>query len=347
MNLWWRRPGRLTRWTVCAVFAALYGCAGDGLPLTASTGQFDDIQRNIFDQHCLSAGCHNAQSLAGNMNLSAGASYDQLVNVQPDNAVARSAGLLRVQPFNPGNSFLLTKLTGPGLGEGSRMPMGMDPLSQSDIAMIQAWIADGAPRGSTAGPTVSPSPGPPGTATASNTPTVVATDTPELQPTATATDTSLPATPTATETGTPPTATATAAGSVSSTATPTPTPTESAVPTPTATTALSAFQEIQTTIFNPTCTGAFCHDVQGMSGGLVLVEGQSYDHLVGVPPQNEAALAAGLLRVDPGNPDNSFLLVKLMNPSLLMGSRMPLGKPPLSAEQLELIRGWIADGAPQ
>src|SRR2546429_6309599 len=33
--------------------------------------------------------------------------------------------------------------------------------------------------------------------------------------------------------------------------------------------------------------------------------------LVGVPPSNGAALAAGLLRVAPGDPDRSFLLWKL------------------------------------
>ena len=341
MNLAWCRRARLTRSMICAVLAALYGCAGDGLPPAASTGQFDEIQRTIFDPHCLSAGCHNPQSLAGNMNLSAGASYDQLVNVQPDNPVARSMGLLRVQPFNPGNSFILVKLSGPGLGEGSRMPMGMDPLSQSDIAMIQAWITAGAPRGSTVGPTTSPTPDPT-TATPTEAPTPVATDTPIPPPTST--DTSTPATPSVTETGTPPTATASVAGSV--TATPSATIAPTTTPTATAATS-SAFQEIQTTIFNPTCTGAFCHDVLGMSAGLVLVEGQSYDHLVGVPPQNEAALQAGLLRVDPGNPDNSFLIVKLTNPSLLEGSRMPLGKQPLSADQIQLIRQWISDGAPQ
>jgi hypothetical protein len=118
----------------------------------------------------------------------------------------------------------------------------------------------------------------------------------------------------------------------------------SATPSPTATS--GAFQEIQTTIFNTTCTGAFCHDVQGMSGGLVLVEGQSYANLVGVEPQNAAALQAGLLRVDPGNPDNSFLVVKVEGPPIAMGSRMPLGETPLTADQIQLIRDWIAAGAP-
>ena len=86
-----RRIARLTRWTAPAVLAVLYGCAGDGRPGSTSNGQFDEIQRNIFDQHCLSAGCHNAQSVAGNLNLTTGVSYDQLVNV----------GELKPHPKNP------------------------------------------------------------------------------------------------------------------------------------------------------------------------------------------------------------------------------------------------------
>src|SRR4029450_535747 len=85
--------------------AALFGCAGDG-PLTSESRRpFAHIQTNLFNQHCLSAGCHNAQALAGGLNLTNGASYASLVNVVPQNPVAASAGLLRVQPFAPENSL--------------------------------------------------------------------------------------------------------------------------------------------------------------------------------------------------------------------------------------------------
>jgi hypothetical protein len=99
-------------------------------------------------------------------------------------------------------------------------------------------------------------------------------------------------------------------------------------------------------IFDNTCTSAFCHDSQGMSGGLVLEAGQSHANLVGVEPTNPAAFEAGLLRVDPDDPDNSFLLIKLEGPSPEEGSQMPLGLPPLSASEIQLIRDWIAAGAP-
>jgi len=322
------RIAQLTRWTVLTAFAALYGCAGAGPAPEEFSGEFDQMQVTIFNQNCLGGGCHNAQSQAGGLNLSAGASYNALVNVVPTNPVAAGMGLLRVQPSNPDNSFLLIKLTGPAAGEGSRMPQGMNPLPQSDIDEIRQWILNGAP--------------PPGTLV----PTAPATATPTESAVATATaiDTVTPTpvntgTPTVTVTGTAPaTSTPSATGTVTETPSPSPTPSETSTP--------SMFQQIQTTIFNPTCTTSFCHDVQGMSGGLVLVEGVSYGNLVGVPPSNAPARAAGFLRVDPGNTENSFLLLKVTGPmNPVYGLRMPSGMPPLSADQIELISNWIASGA--
>lgn len=139
----------MRRRTALAVLPAallLYGCAGDGPPASTASSEYDRIQQQIFNQHCLSAGCHNATAQAGSLNLTAGVSYGDLVGVTPDNAVAAAQGLLRVEPFNPANSFILIKLTAPAPGEGGRMPLGMQPLSPSDIDMIRTWIADGAPR---------------------------------------------------------------------------------------------------------------------------------------------------------------------------------------------------------
>jgi hypothetical protein len=321
-----RRRARLTHGAGLCAVALLYGCAGAGPPPQDPGGQYDQIQRTIFDRFCLDAGCHNPQARAGSLDLSPGVSYDNLVNVVPNNPVASATGLLRVQPFQPANSFLLIKLTGPGPGEGTRMPQGKDPLSQTDIDSIQSWIVAGAPRGGTAGPTATPTEVPP-----------TATDTIVPSPTATPT-----ITPTPVDTATP-TATVTGSAPPTSTATVTPTVTPSPSPSPTAT--VDMFTEIQTTIFNTTCVDAFCHDTATKSGNLTLVEGLSYANLVGVTPQNAAAVAAGYLRVDPFNPDNSFLLVKVTNPTPLEGNRMPLLKPPLSATQIELIRDWIAAGA--
>ena len=116
---------------------------------------------------------------------------------------------------------------------------------------------------------------------------------------------------------------------------PTPTPTEPAT--------LALIQE---TIFSPRCAITVCHDSTFKSGDLVLEPGTSYAQLVGVEPDVESARDEGLLRVDPGMPDNSFLMIKLEGPPPSQGGRMPLIGEPLSAEEIALIRAWIAAGAP-
>ena len=299
----------------------LYGCAGDGPPPSTGGSAYDVIQQQIFNQHCLSAGCHNSINQAGNLNLTAGVSYGDLVNVTPDNPVAAAMGLKRVTPFDPANSFLIIKLTGPGLGEGTRMPQGMSPLSQSDIDMIRAWIADGAPPPSgTPGASVTP------TETPSETLTPTPADTPTITPTPANTGTA-----TITVTGTPPPS-----------ATPTETPSASPTSTP-----LPWLPRIQETIFNPKCAIQFCHDSTTAEANLNLSDGASYGNLVNVTPDNAVARDRGLLRVIPNDPSTSYLIVKVSGtPPIGEGSKMPLTGTPLTPEQIALLTGWINAGAP-
>ena len=135
---------------------------------------------------------------------------------------------------------------------------------------------------------------------------------------------------------------------------PTPTPsgnpqaTGSAPPTPqpTATARGFTFQQIQDQIFTPRCATQYCHSPQAKSGNLVLEAGAAFGNLVGVDPTIAAARAAGMLRVDPFAPDNSFLILKLSQPSSRdFGSRMPLIGTPLSPDEIGAIRDWILAGA--
>ena len=48
--------------------------------------------------------------------------------------------------------------------------------------------------------------------------------------------------------------------------------------------------------------------------------------------------------VDPGNPDSSYLLIKVRGDDEIVSQQMPPGKV-LPAEQVEIIRAWIASGA--
>jgi hypothetical protein len=118
--------------------------------------------------------------------------------------------------------------------------------------------------------------------------------------------------------------------------------------TPTSTPVQVTLAEIQSTIFTPRCATVSCHGGVIVSNNLNLEEGRSWDELVDRDPFNGAAAALGLKRVDPGNPDNSFLVVKVEGPgSFALGSRMPLAPPNLTTAQIQLIRDWIAAGAPR
>lgn len=105
------------------------------------------------------------------------------------------------------------------------------------------------------------------------------------------------------------------------------------------------FTEIQDTIFTPKCAIPTCHDSVSANANLVLVEGHAYDELVEVVPDTDPAAAAGLLLVAPGEPARSFLLLKVQGPPLGQGGRMPLTGDPLTAEEIDLIRNWILQGA--
>lgn len=52
-----------------------------------------------------------------------------------------------------------------------------------------------------------------------------------------------------------------------------------------------------------------------------------------------------LMRVQPGNPDASYLIQKLEG-TAAVGGRMPLNAPPLPQATIDVIRQWITDGAP-
>ncbi len=110
----------------------------------------------------------------------------------------------------------------------------------------------------------------------------------------------------------------------------------------------SSYHDIQEYVFDKSCANSVCHASPANAGSLSLNYGLSYEDLVGMVPQNPAAAAAGMKLVDPGNPENSFLLAKLVGPtSPEQGARMPFGGGVLHNGKIEAIRAWIEAGAPQ
>jgi hypothetical protein len=140
------------------------------------------------------------------------------------------------------------------------------------------------------------------------------------------------------------------------------------------TTITSTFQQIQEHIFDRKCAIPACHNAGGGLPDLCLASScdagtrHAYTDLVGIPPHNFFANSDGLLRVDPGNPGNSYLVHKINGGSQLnspnfpnsplpayehrMPYHDPRGVPPrvrrkLSAAEIQLITDWINAGAPQ
>jgi len=105
---------------------------------------------------------------------------------------------------------------------------------------------------------------------------------------------------------------------------------------------------IQAEIFTPTCATASCHSTAQLEAGLDLTAGKAWDSLVGVECSTRDAELEGLLRIDPGDPDNSFIIHKLragLSPN--KGRRMPYDGPYLRDGEIDVIEEWIAAGAPQ
>ena len=110
----------------------------------------------------------------------------------------------------------------------------------------------------------------------------------------------------------------------------------------------STYHEIQHYIFDKGCVNSACHAAPATAGGLNLTYELSYQNMVGRIPRNPAAAAAGLKLIDPGKPENSFLLIKLMGPiAAELGARMPFAAGKLHDAKIDAIRTWIAAGAPR
>ncbi|EDM77864.1 hypothetical protein PPSIR1_01517 [Plesiocystis pacifica SIR-1] len=97
----------------------------------------EDVQP-ILDQSCAFGGCHGGTQPAADLDLSAGKAYDALLG-----GSAQNPGQALVEPGNPTNSYLMTKLTGNGLS-GVQMPKGGDPLDETSIGIVRQWIIEGA-----------------------------------------------------------------------------------------------------------------------------------------------------------------------------------------------------------
>ncbi len=92
-------------------------------------------------------------------------------------------------------------------------------------------------------------------------------------------------------------------------------------------------------VFTGKCALADCHGA-AKSASLQLTAGMAYGNLVNVKSSEDPRF----MRIMPGMPDSSYLVMKIEGRQTV-GARMPFRRTPLSASQIQLIRGWIQAGA--
>jgi hypothetical protein len=139
---------------------AIAGCSSDNpAPVeTDANSTWGVIQEDILAARCV--GCHMAGTSFANQSalvLTPDVAYAQLVGAIPNNESAVGEGLTRVSAAQglPGlfKSYLWEKVNAPDQAHfygdhpyyGAQMPLGGQPLTNGELALIRAWIEAGAP----------------------------------------------------------------------------------------------------------------------------------------------------------------------------------------------------------
>ncbi len=119
--------------TSCSEDSTTQPPAASNIPMA----RLSDIQAKVFNLSCATANCHASGSAQLGLDLSAGQSYSNLVNVSS----VKFPGNLRVAEGNSSGSILVQMLTGQ---RSPQMPFNGAALSQAVIDSIKKWIDDGA-----------------------------------------------------------------------------------------------------------------------------------------------------------------------------------------------------------
>ena len=94
-------------------------------------------------------------------------------------------------------------------------------------------------------------------------------------------------------------------------------------------------------LFQTNCT--MCHQDALPMAGLTLLPDVAYSTLV-----NAGSMQVDMKRVTPGSASKSYLMHKIAGTNATVGGKgnaMPLGQPPLSKDEVDLVRRWIDQGA--
>ncbi len=131
---------------------AVAGAGEDDCEGKVFDGTYDLLQEVVFENRgCTNDACHGSTE-AGGLDLRAGASYDNLIEVRSE-TVDDSAvpGLRRVVPGQKDQSLLFLNLAAGTLPEVwsaplRAMPIGLPGISVEELDALREWIEQGAPR---------------------------------------------------------------------------------------------------------------------------------------------------------------------------------------------------------
>lgn len=125
--------------------AAASGCGGSS-GVGSVTGQPSgsvtllDVQTQVFSPRCATAGCHVGAGAPFGLDLSAGLTAGNTINVP----ASEIPSLMRVEPGDSADSYLYMKVIDDPRILGDRMPGGGGALSAADLELIRDWIDQGA-----------------------------------------------------------------------------------------------------------------------------------------------------------------------------------------------------------
>ena len=97
-------------------------------------------------------------------------------------------------------------------------------------------------------------------------------------------------------------------------------------------------------ILSAGCAVSGCHAGASPAQGMNLSGGQTHSNTVNVASNQ----LPGMDRIEPGQPDQSYLVHKIQGTQGSVGgtgSRMPPGGTPLTQAQIDVIRAWVTAGA--
>ncbi len=91
-------------------------------------------------------------------------------------------------------------------------------------------------------------------------------------------------------------------------------------------------------IFNQSCAQVGCHAGSDPQMGMSLEDELFFDHTVGATSQERPDLEI----VHPGEPDSSYLLMKVRGDEDIVGAQMPFTGNPLSESEIATIEEWVS-----